>query len=141
MPTEQPCDTETILDWMEDDSYLFLATPGYNTVGYTDTDTCKWTVTGPTNSNLLVIFKDLDLAARDSVYVAPGSNIGRIFRLSGTSPTIDFNNGMGIASLAVVGAEIVALSNRVTVGLITSAADSAVGMGASFEVRVIDNRE
>ncbi|KAJ8021822.1 Tyrosine-protein kinase receptor Tie-1 [Holothuria leucospilota] len=140
MPAEQPCNTETVLDWTENDSYLFLATPGYNTAGYTDTDTCKWTVTGPTNSNLLVIFKDMDLAARDSVYVAPGSNIGRIFRISGASPTIDFYDGSGMASLAVVGAEIVALSNRVTVGLITSAADSAVGQGASFEVRVIDNR-
>ncbi|PIK61032.1 putative stabilin-1-like [Apostichopus japonicus] len=137
---ENQCGATITLDWTEVDSFRFLASPGYNGAGYTNTDTCRWIIRGPANSELVLIIRDFQLAGRDNLVISPGMGIGRAMRIPGVLTSLAYSDGSTIQDLPLVDTEIPIKSERVTIDFALQTDEPDTSVGVAFEIRVVDNR-
>ncbi|PIK61031.1 hypothetical protein BSL78_02024 [Apostichopus japonicus] len=140
-PDDTACPDGATFDLMytEAESHFYIATQNFNSGGYTsDTGSCNIVITGPLNSEIIIIFRTFDLSPGGNIILTGGLGIDRIGRIGGTEPTFPYSDGSTMRNFGILDREILITANRLVINFRND--DAGSGDGVAFEVRLVDNR-
>lgn len=139
-PDDTACPAGATFDLMytEAESHFYIATQNFNSGGYTSaTGSCNIVITGPLNSEIIIIFRTFELSPGGNLILTGGLGIDRIGRIGGTEPTFPYSDGSTMRNFGIVDREILITANRLVINFRND--DAGSGQGVAFEVRLVDN--